>query len=340
MTETFGFLIFTFMVILAFEAVNGWTDAPNAVATVISTRALPPFVAVAMAAVLNLVGALSAWYFGSAVAKTIGSGIIDIDKISAETGGGGLEVAAAAALAVVLWSSLAAYSGLPTSESHGLVAGLAGAAVGVAGTDVLLVEGWQKVFTGVGAALVFGFGGAILVMIVILWLFRRANPSSTRRLFVPLQIASSAFMAWSHGTADGQKAIGVMAFALALWNGTPADEFSVPLWIIFLAAGTMGTATMAGGWRIIRTLGMRVTHLETYQGFAAEAAAATTLTITARLGIPLSTTHTIGSAIMGVGSTRRLSAVRWGVAYNIVMAWILTFPICFGLAWAIAVVIP
>ena len=213
--------------------------------------------------------------------------------------------------------------------------------MGVAGTtDVLLWDGWQKVFQGVGAAVVFGFAGAVLIMIAILWLFQKANPSTMRRLFGPLQIASSAFMAFSHGTADGQKAIGIMAFALAIYNQTPAAEFSVPLWVIFLSAGTMGISTMAGGWRIIRTLGMRVTHLETYQGFAAEAAAATTLTVTSRFGIPLSTTHTIGSAIMGVGSTRRLSAVRWGVAYNIVLAWIITFPACFALAWGITKLIP
>ncbi len=329
MTDTYGFLIFAFIAVLAFEAVNGWTDAPNAVATVVSTRALPPFAAVAMAAVLNLAGALS----GTAVATTIGKGIVDIESVTLETG-------AAAALAVVIWSGTAAYFGLPTSESHGIVAGIAGAAVADAGTDVLLWDGWQKVFTGVGSAIVFGFAGAFLLMILIYWLFQRVNPSLTRRVFIPAQIASSAFMAWSHGTADGQKAIGVMAMLLAIWEGTPAKEFHVPLWIIFLGATTMGVSTMAGGWRIIRTLGMRVTHLETYQGFAAEAAAATTLTVTARLGIPLSTTHTIGSAIMGVGSTRRLSAVRWGIAYNIVAAWVLTFPICFGLAWLIAIAIP
>ncbi|OGO50511.1 MAG: hypothetical protein A2148_01045 [Chloroflexi bacterium RBG_16_68_14] len=329
MTEGLGFLIFTFIAILLFEAVNGWTDAPNAVATVVSTRALPPLAAVVMAAVLNLAGVFA----GTAVATTIGKGIVDIEMVT-------LETVAAAALAVVFWSSFAAYFGLPTSESHGIVAAIAGAGVAVGGTDVLLWDGWQKVLTGVGAAVVFGFGGAFLVMIAILWLFQRANPSATRRLFGPLQIVSSAFMAFSHGTADGQKAIGVMAMALAIYNETPASEFHVPLWIIFLGAGTMGISTMAGGWRIIRTLGMRVTHLETYQGFAAEAAAATTLTITSRFGIPLSTTHTIGSAIMGVGATRRLSAVRWGVAYNILAAWILTFPVCFGLAWAIALGIP
>lgn len=329
MTEGLGFLVFTFIAILAFEAVNGWTDAPNAIATVVSTRALPPLAAVAMAALLNLAGALS----GTAVATTIGKGIVDIEVVT-------LETAAAAALAVVIWSSFAAYFGLPTSESHGIVAAIAGAAVAVGGTDVLLWDGWQKVFTGVGAAVVFGFVGAFLIMTALMWLFQKARPAAMRRFFGPLQIASSAFMAWSHGTADGQKAIGVMAMALAIYNQTPTKEFHVPLWVILLGAATMGVSTMAGGWRIIRTLGMRVTHLETYQGFAAEAAAATTLTVTARMGIPLSTTHTIGSAIMGVGATRRLSAVRWGVAYNIVAAWILTFPVCFGLAWGIALAIP
>lgn len=336
MTDTFGFLLFTFAAILAFEAVNGWTDAPNAVATVVSTRALPPLIAVAMAAVMNLVGVFA----GTAVATTIGRDIVDIDLILEESAGQGLQIAAGAALAVVLWSSFAAYFGLPTSESHGLVAGIAGAAVGVAGTDVLLRDGWEKVFTGVGSAVIFGFAGAFVIMLAVLWVFQKANPSAMRRLFGPLQILSSGFMAFSHGTADGQKAIGVMAFALAVHNGTPAADFNVPLWVIFLGAGTLGVSTMAGGWRIIRTLGMRITHLETYQGFAAETAAAATLTITSRFGIPLSTTQTIGTAIMGVGSTRRLSAVRWGVAYNIVAAWILTFPICFALGWLIVLIIP
>ncbi len=329
MTETFGFLVFAFVAILAFEAVNGWTDAPNAVATVVSTRVLAPFAAVLMAAVFNLLGALS----GTAVATTIGKDIVDIEAI-------GLETAVAAALAVVFWSSFAAYLSLPTSESHGIVAGIAGAAVQVAGWDVIKWTGWTKVFTGVGAAVVGGFIGGFLLMLLVLWLFVRSNPSRSRRLFGWLQLGSSAFMAWSHGTADGQKAIGVMAMALAIYNDVPTEEFSVPLWIILLGAGTLGVSTAAGGWRIIRTLGMRVTHLETYQGFAAETAAATTLAVTARFGIPLSTTHTIGTAIMGVGATRRVSAVRWGVAYNIVAAWVLTFPICFGLGWLIALAIP
>ena len=328
MTDTFGFLIFAFAAILAFEAVNGWTDAPNAVATVVSTRVLAPVAAVIMAGVFNLLGALS----GTAVATTIGKDIVDIQAIS-------LETVVAAALAVVFWSSFAAYLSLPTSESHGIVAGIAGAAVQVAGWDVIIWDGWTKVFTGVGMAVMGGFGGGFLLMILILWLFHRSSPSRSRRVFGWLQLGSSAFMAWSHGTADGQKAIGVMAMALAIYNDTPTSEFSVPLWVILLGAGTLGLSTAMGGWRIIRTLGMRVTHLETYQGFAAEAAAATTLAVTSRFGIPLSTTHTIGTAIMGVGATRRVSAVRWGVAYNIVAAWVLTFPICFGLGWLIALII-
>jgi len=329
LTETFGFLVFTFVVILAFEAVNGWTDAPNAVATVVSTRVLAPTAAVVMAGVFNLVGALS----GTAVATTIGKDIVDIEAI-------GLDTVVAAALAVVLWSGFAAYLSLPTSESHGIVAGIAGAAVQVAGWDVIKWAGWAKVFTGVGTAVFGGFVGGFIIMVLILWLFIRSNPSRSRRLFGWLQLGSSAFMAWSHGLADGQKAIGVMAMALAIHNDVKPEEFSVPVWVILLGAGTLGLSTALGGWRIIRTLGMRVTHLETYQGFAAETAAATTIAVTARFGIPVSTTHTIGTAIMGVGATRRVSAVRWGVAYNIVAAWVLTFPVCFGLGWLIALAIP
>ncbi len=330
MTDTFAFLIFTFIAVLGFEAVNGWTDAPNAVATVVSTRVLTPIVALAMAASLNLIGALS----GTAVATTIGRDILDLDQ------GLTLDIVAAAALGVILWSTAAAYIGLPTSQSHGIVSGLGGAAVATVGFDVLKWEGWRQVFFGVGAAVFFGFLGAFVLMLIILWLFQKVNPSSVRRLFAPMQILSSAFMAFSHGTADGQKAIGVMALALAIYNETPASEFNVPLWVILLGATTLGASTMLGGYRIMRTLGMKVTKLETYQGFAAETAAATTLTITARFGIPLSTTHTIGSSIMGVGATKRLSAVRWGVAYNIVAAWILTFPAVFILSFLIAKAIP
>ena len=327
MTDSFAFLIITLIIILGFEAVNGWTDAPNAIATVVSTRVLSPTAAVGMAAFFNLVGALS----GTAVATTIGKGIVDIHAVT-------LETVAASALAVIIWSSTAAYFGLPTSESHGLIAAIAGAGVAAAGTDVLLWEGWEKVLIGLGAAVVFGGLGGLLLMIALHQILRKATPTLTRRLFGPLQLCSAAFMAWSHGTADGQKAMGVMAMALAIYY--PERGFGVPLWVILLSASTMGVATAFGGWRIIKTLGMRLTQLQPVHGFAAETAAALTITTSAHFGIPLSTTHTIGSAIMGVGATRRLSAVRWGIAYNIIMAWVLTFPICFGLGWLLAWLIP
>lgn len=330
MTDSFGFLAVTFIILVAFEALNGWTDAPNAIATVVSTRVMPPVAAVAMAGALNLVGALS----GTAVATTVGKGVIDIDA------GLSLKTVAAGGLAVVCWGGLAAYLRMPVSKSHGLLAGLAGAAVQEGGFGTLVWDGWRKVFSGMGFSLVFGFGAAFLVMLAVVWLFRSASPSGMRRGFGRAQIVSSAFMAWSHGTSDGQKAMGAMAMALAIYHDTPASEFHVPVWVIVLAATTMGVSTLAGGWRIIKTLGMDITHLETYQGFSAETAAAATLAVTSRFGIPVSTTHTIGSAIMGVGATRRLSAVRWGIAYNIVLAWIFTFPACFGLGWGLSFLLP
>ncbi|HUS82718.1 MAG TPA: inorganic phosphate transporter [Dehalococcoidia bacterium] len=327
MISTFPFLVVTFIAILGFEAVNGWTDAPNAIATVVSTRVLPPIPAVAMAALFNLLGALS----GTAVAATIGKGIVDINQIN-------LETIVAACAAVIVWSTFAWYFGLPTSKTHEILAGLAGAAVATTGGfGVLEYSGWEKVFTGLGAAVVFGALGGIILMWILTWVVRRASPTFVQRTFGLLQLGSAAFMAWSHGTADGQKAMGVMAMALAIYY---ERAFEVPLWVILLAATTMGVSTGLGGYRIIRTLGMRLTHLQPVHGFAAETAAAMTISVSARFGIPLSTTHTIGSAIIGVGATRRFSAVRWGIAQEILAAWIITFPVCFALGYVIAFLIP
>jgi len=330
-TNSFAFLVITFIAVLGFEAVNGWTDAPNAVATVVSTRVLSPLKAVGMAAVFNLIGALS----GIAVAKTIGEGIVNLDMIT-------LETIFCACLAVIIWSMVALYFGLPTSKTHEIVAGLAGAAVATAGVDALESSGWAKVFAGLGIAIIFGALGGVILMSILIVILRKASPTFVQKTFGVLQLGSAAFMAWSHGTADGQKAMGVMAMALAIYYhpGEASSSFEVPVWVIFLAATTMGVSTGLGGYRIIRTLGMRLTKLQPVHGFAAETAAALTITVSARLGIPLSTTHTIGSAIMGVGATRRLSAVRWGIAQNIIMAWVLTFPICFGLGYLIAFIIP
>ena len=327
MVNSFPFLVVTFIAILGFEAVNGWTDAPNAVATVVSTRVLPPIPAVAMAALFNLLGALS----GTAVAATIGKGIVDINQIN-------LETIVAACAAVIVWSTFAWYFGLPTSKTHEIIAGLAGAAVATTGGfGVLEYSGWEKVFTGLGAAVVFGALGGVILMVLLTWLLRRASPAFVQRTFGFLQLGSAAFMAWSHGTADGQKAMGVMAMALAIHYHR---AFEVPIWVILLAATTMGLSTGLGGYRIIKTLGMRLTHLQPVHGFAAETAAAVTITVSARFGIPLSTTHTIGSAIMGVGATRRFSAVRWGIAQEILLAWVLTFPVCFALGFVISLLIP
>jgi len=311
--------------VLAAEFVNGWTDAPNAIATVVSTRVLSPYRAVLMATILNILGAMS----GTAVAATIGTGIVDPEAITIVTVG-------AAMASIVFWSTLAWYFGLPTSESHALVSGLAGAGLATAGPDVLLWEGWRKILIGLGFSSFLGFLGGLILIAVIYRFLTQTSPGRVRQVFGRLQILSAAFMAFSHGSNDGQKFIGT--FVLTLMLGGFLPEFQVPLWIILLCAGTMGVGTAVGGWRIIRTMGVRITKLEPVHGFAAETSAALVIELASRLGIPLSTTHTISTAIMGVGASRRLSAVRWGVAADIVTAWLLTFPVCGGLAWLVATI--
>jgi PiT family inorganic phosphate transporter len=301
--------------ILAAEFVNGWTDAPNAIATVVSTRVMRPQNAVIMAAVLNAAGAFA----GTAVAATIGKGIIRQDLVDIQTVG-------AAMMGIVVWSTIAWYYGLPTSESHGLVAGLTGAGVAAAGWDAVLWEGWKKVIVGIFFSSFMGFFFGLFFMVGILWLCRRWSPGRVKSVFGRLQVLSAGLMAFSHGSNDGQKFIGVFTLALVLGGILP--QFAVPWWVIVLCAATMGVGTAVGGWRIIKTMGLRLTKLEPVHGFAAETAAGLTIMGAGYLGVPLSTTHTISTTIMGVGSTRGLSAVRWGVAGSIVVAWILTFPIC------------
>jgi PiT family inorganic phosphate transporter len=310
------------LLILGAEFVNGWTDAPNAIATVVGTRSLSPYQAVVMASVLNLLGVFS----GTAVAATIGRGIIDPRVVDLTTVGGAM-------VGIILWSSLAARCGLPTSESHALVAGLAGAGLATAGPEVLLWEGWKKVLIGLLFSTLLGFGGGRLFIGIVQTLFRKAVPGHVRGLFRWMQVMSSAFMAFSHGSNDGQKFMG--AFTLALVLGGVLPEFQVPLFVIFLCGGVMALGTLSGGWRIMRTLGMRITKLQPHQGFSAEMAAACTIELASRLGIPLSTTHTITTAIVGVGAARGIRAVRWGVTVEVVTAWILTFPICALTSWAV-----
>jgi PiT family inorganic phosphate transporter len=308
--------------VLAAEFVNGWTDAPNAIATVVSTRVLSPTRALLLATLLNIVGTMS----GTAVAATIGTGIVRPEVINVYTVG-------AAMVGIVFWSTLAWYYGLPTSESHALIAGLTGAGLATAGPQALLWAGWKKVLIGLGFSTFLGFFGGLVLMTVIYRLWARASPATVRRLFGKLQMLSAGFMAFSHGSNDGQKFIG--AFTLVLLLGGLIPTFHVELWVILLCAVTMGLGTSIGGWRIVRTMGLRLTKLEPVHGFAAETGAAGTIVLASSLGIPLSTTHTITTSIMGVGATRRFSAVRWGVSRDIVTAWVLTFPVCGAIAWAV-----
>ena len=321
-------LIAALAVTLAAEFINGWTDAPNAIATVVSTRVLSPSQAVLMAAVLNIVGAVVT---GTAVASTIGAGIVKPELI---TGSVGLLVVIAATLTVIIWSTVAWFYGIPTSESHELVAGLAGAGLAVAGPSVLLWAGWQKVLVGLGFSTVLGFSLGAVIMTGLYWILRRARPSFVRSVFSRLEILSAAFLAFSHGSNDGQKFMGI--FTLALVLGGKMASFAVPLWVMLLCGSVMGIGTALGGWRIMRTVGFRITKLESVHGFAATSSGAIAILLASRFGIPLSTTHCISTSIMGVGATRRFSAVRWGTARNIVMTWIITFPVCAALGWIIA----
>lgn len=313
-------LILVLGLILAAEFVNGWTDSPNAIATVVSTRVLSPYQAVIMATALNAIGAMS----GTAVAATVGKDIVRPDVIN-------LTTVAAAMVGIILWSTLAWYYGLPTSESHALIAGLTGAGLATAGPSSLLWTGWSKVLIGIVFSTFLGFFGGLFLMALLYRMLANSRPGTVRRIFGRLQILSAGFMAFSHGSNDGQKFIGV--FTLALLLGGILPEFHVPIWVIVLCALTMGVGTAIGGWRIVKTMGLRLTKLEPVHGFAAETSAALTIELATRLGIPLSTTHTINTAIIGVGATRRFSAVRWGVTLEIVSAWILTFPICFAIGW-------
>jgi PiT family inorganic phosphate transporter len=322
MTESLLLVLPVIGLILAAEFVNGWTDAPNAIATVVSTRVLSPYQAIVLATVLNAIGAMT----GTAVAATIGKDIVRPEIINLTTVG-------AAMVGIIVWSTLAWVYGLPTSESHALIAGLTGAGLATAGPSALIWDGWSKVLVGLLFSTFLGYLAGLTIMGTLYRIFGNSRPGSVRRVFGRMQILSAAFMAFSHGSNDGQKFIGV--FGLALLLGGILPEFQTPMWVILLCAVTMGLGTAVGGWRIVRTMGLRLTKLEPVHGFAAETGAALTIELATRLGIPLSTTHTINTSIIGVGSTRRFSAVRWGVTLEIITAWILTFPVCAGIGWLV-----
>lgn len=306
---------------LVFEFVNGFHDAANAIATAVATRVLRPGQAVAVAGVLNFAGAVT----GTAVATTVGKGFLDPHVITQATIAAGL-------VAGIGWDFFTWYLGMPTSSSHALLFGVLGAGVATAGVKAVVVPGVVKVGVGIGYSPVIALLAASAVIVLLYWLFYRQPPARVTRVFGRLQLLSSMYMAFSHGGNDGQKTMGIMSLALFTY-GALGSTFYVPIWVMGAAALAMGLGTAAGGWRIVKTMGFRLTKLHPLDGFAAETAAATTIEIATRLGIPISTTHAINGAILGVGASKGVRWVRWSVARNIVVAWVLTLPACFGLGW-------
>lgn len=314
---------------LIFEFVNGFHDAANAVATVIATRVLTPVQAVLMAGSLNLVGALA----GTAVAATIAKGIVDSNRVTQD-------LVLAALLAAIAWDLITFVVALPTSSSHALVFGIIGAAVSVHGWDVLVIPGVQKTSAGIVVSPTLTLTIGYLFMLGLYWVLRNRTSSGVNRFFGKAQILSSAWMAFTHGGNDGQKTMGIIALALfggGMLGGQPAGF--IPDWVKYACAISIGLGTAIGGYRIIRTMGMKITLLKPINGFVAETTAGAVIELATRLGIPISTTHAINGAILGVGATRRISAVRWGIAGRIVTAWVLTIPGCFLFGWAFAALV-
>jgi PiT family inorganic phosphate transporter len=319
---------------IGFGMVNGFNDAANAIAPAVGTRALSPRNALIIAAISNMAGAAT----GTAVAQTIGKGILVEGAITYET-------VIAALASVIIWATLATYLGMPISLTHGFVAGLAAAGIAAVGSEAVVWSVLGRVLAAVVTAPLLGFTGAFLLMVITFWVFRRTAITKLRIIFSRLQILSAAFIAYAHGKNDGQMPIGIITMALVIYYQRigkfgPAEAAAmwenIPWWIIIISALSISSGMAIGGWRVIQTLGMRVTTLRPVRGFTAQASAAAVIETASQLGIPISTTHCISSAVMGVGSTKRLSAVRWGVAGTIIAAWILTFPICGGLGYLFA----
>ncbi|WP_193605297.1 inorganic phosphate transporter [Nocardioides dongkuii] len=309
------------VVALVFDYTNGFHDAANAIATSVSTRALTPRVALALAAVMNFVGA----FLGQKVAKTVSEVITFPSEMLETNASHALVVVMAGLIGAITWNMITWYYGLPSSSSHALIGGLVGAAL-AAGVTVSWDTVMDKVVIPMLISPLFAFGVGFMVMLAIMWIFRRVNPHKANRGFKLAQTASAAAMALGHGLQDAQKTMGVIFLALLAGGYVGANE-DLPLWVIFAAAFAISAGTWAGGWRIMRTLGRRIIHLDPARGFAAETVAASVLYTTAyAFEAPISTTHTITSAVMGVGATKRFSAVRWGVARSIVVAWVSTFP--------------
>jgi PiT family inorganic phosphate transporter len=307
-------LVVVIVLAVAFDYINGFHDTANAIATSVATRALHPRHAILMATAFNFIGAFA----GTAVAKTIGAGLVD-EATTTQA------VVAAALVGAICWNLITWWLGLPSSSSHALIGGLLGATIIAAGVGALKVDGLlNKVLVPMISSPLIGFTGAFLLMLVLYWVFRNAKRKPMARIFRRLQVISAGYMAFSHGSNDAQKTMGIITLALFAAGTIPTID--VPFWVIVVSATALSLGTAVGGWRIMRTMGHRVVELEPVHGFAAETTAATVLIGTAQLGMPVSTTHVISSAIMGVGSARGPKGVRWGVARRILLAWVITIP--------------
>jgi PiT family inorganic phosphate transporter len=307
-------------VALTFDYINGFHDAANSIATVVSTRVLTPGQAVVWAALFNF---LAAFTFGTAVASTIGKGMIDISVVTPTVIFGAL-------VGAIVWDLITWYVGLPTSSSHALVGGYAGAAIAKAGWASLIASGWTKTLAFIVLSPIIGMALALVISVITQWIFQGFKPARVDKWFRRLQLLSAAAYSLGHGTNDAQKTMGIIAGLLV--TAGYLHEFAIPIWVILAAHAAIALGTLTGGWRIVHTMGSKITKLQPFGGFAAESAGAITLFTASSFGIPVSTTHTITGAIIGVGAVKRLSAVRWGVARQIVWAWLLTIPAAASIA--------
>ena len=323
MTSAMTFVVLIIIVALVFDYVNGWHDAANSIATVVSTRVLSPGVAVIWAAFFNFIAFA---IFGTRVAKTVGGDMINIQVISQEWR---LWVLLCGVAGAIVWNVITWYYGLPSSSSHALVGGYAGAAIAARGgfENLFFASGWIKTISFIFISPLVGMLLGLAFMVAILWMFRRQLPDRVDKLFRKLQLLSAALFSLGHGGNDAQKTMGIIAAVLVASNVNPMANKEIPLWVVLSCHAAIGLGTMSGGWRIVHTMGSRITKLKPVGGFAAETAGATALFLSTYGGIPVSTTHTITGGIVGVGATRRLSAVRWGIAGRVVWAWVLTIPI-------------
>ena len=307
---------------ILFDISNGWNDSANAIATVVSTRVLSPMKAVLLAAFMNIAGA----FVSTGVAKTIGKGIVDPKIIANQP-----EVIASALIAGFLWNGMMTLFGMPVSASHALIGGLMGGVIAYGGFSILNTAGLMKIFAALLTSPVIGIFFGYFFMKLLIRFFCNISPGTLNKHFGRLQLVSAGFMAFSHGSNDAQKAMGVIT--LALVSGGYLQTLEVPFWVILSCGLAMGLGTAVGGWRVIKTLGHQMLKLQPVHGFAAETSATAVILGASVLGLPVSTTHVISTIIMGVGATKRLTAVRWGVAGKIVIAWIFTLPMCFAKAW-------